>query len=193
VHNASGTVYTDNGLQNLWDAGRGQEGAIGILTTFLGGKSGVQVGAGTPEARVLETLPLIEAIFSGTAATYCPGHALRMHWPSAPCARGSYAAYRPGQTVFEGIEGRRVGNLHFCGEHTSVICQGLMEGACATGAFVAQAVLHDLGLPIEHIMPALRTDFPSPHMVFSMPSQHRGTARHRLPSAAPARLVAQER
>src|SRR5712691_4533695 len=157
VHNASGTVYTDNGLQSLWDAARGQEGTAGILTTFLGGKSGVQIGAGTPETRVLETLPRIEAIFPGTAATYGPGHALRMHWPSAPFALGSYAAYRPGQTAFEGMEGRRVGNLHFCGEHTSVAFQGLMEGACATGAFTAQAVLNDMGLPTEHIMTALKS------------------------------------
>jgi monoamine oxidase len=156
VHNASGTVYTDNGLQSLWDAVRGQEGTSGILTTFLGGKNGVQIGVGTPEARLLETLPRIEAIFPGTAATYRPGYALRMHWPSAPFALGSYAAYRPGQTAFEGIEGRRVGNLHFCGEHTSVVFQGLMEGACATGAFTAQAVLNDMGLPTEHIMTALR-------------------------------------
>jgi monoamine oxidase len=169
AHNASGTVYTDNSLQNLWDAVRGQEGTAGILTTFLGGKSGVQVGAGTPEARVLETLPRIEAIFPGTAATYRPGHALRMHWPSAPFALGSYAAYRPGQTAFEGSEGRRVGNLHFCGEHTSIAFQGLMEGACATGAFTAQVVLHDMGLPMEHIMTALGARFPSPHMAFSTP------------------------
>ena len=159
VHNASGTVYTDNGLQSLWDAVRGQEGASGILTTFLGGKSGVQVGVGTPEARVLETLPRIEAIFPGTAATYRSGYALRMHWPSAPFALGSYAAYRPGQMAFEGIEGRRVGNLHFCGEHTSVVFQGLMEGACATGAYTAQAVLNDMGLPTEPIMTALRSYF----------------------------------
>src|SRR4030095_6419904 len=100
------------------------------------------------------TLRGIEAIFPVTAATYRPGHALRMHWPSAPFALGSYAAYRPGQTVFEGIEGRRVANLHFCGEHTSVVFQGLMEGACATGAFTAQAVLNDMGLPSGHIMHA---------------------------------------
>jgi monoamine oxidase len=159
VHNTSGSVYTDNGLQSLWDAVRGQEGASGVLTTLLGGKSGVQAGAGTPEARVLEMLPQIEAIFPGTAATYCPGHALRMHWPSAPFALGSYAAYRPGQTAFAGIEGRRVGNLHFCGEHTSVAFQGFMEGACATGALTAQAVLHDMGLPMEDIMTALRRDY----------------------------------
>jgi monoamine oxidase len=187
VHNASGTVYTDNGLQSLWDAVRGQEGASGILTTFLGGKSGVQVGAGTAEARVLETLPRIEAIFPGTAATYRPGHALRMHWPSAPFALGSYAAYRPGQTAFEGIEGRRVGNLHFCGEHTSVAFQGLMEGACVTGALTAQAVLNDMGLPTEHIMTALGARFSSTHMAFSTPSQHSGAMRRRFPQQFPQR------
>ena len=185
VHNASGTVYTDNGLQSLWDAVRGQEGTSGILTTFLGGKSGVQVGAGTPEARVLETLPRIEAIFPGTAATYRPGYALRMHWPSAPFALGSYAAYRPGQTAFEGIEGRRVGNLHFCGEHTSIAFQGFMEGACATGAFTAQAVLNDIGLPTEHIMTALGAHCSSPHMASSTPSQHGGAGRRRFPRQFP--------
>ena len=88
--------------------------------------------------------------------------------PSAPFALGSYAAYRPGQTAFEGIEGRRVGNLHFCGEHTSVAFQGLMEGACATGALTAQVILHDMGLPMEHIMTALGGASPLP----TWPSVH---------------------
>jgi Flavin containing amine oxidoreductase len=109
----------------------------------------------------------------------------RMHWPSAPFARGSYAAYRPGQTAFEGIEGRRVGRLHFCGEHTSVTFQGLMEGACATGAFTVQAVLHDMGLPTEHIMTALGVRLSSSHMAFSTPSQHGGTVRRRFPQQFP--------
>src|SRR5262249_6315316 len=175
VHHANGTVYTDNGLQSLWDAARGQEGSTGVLTTFLGGKSGIQVGQGTPEARALETLPRIEAIFPGTAATYRSGYALRMHWPSAPFALGSYAAYRPGQTAFEGIEGRRVGNLHFCGEHTSVAFQGFMEGACATGAFTAQAVLNDIGLPTEHIMTALWAPCSSPPLAPPKPPPQGGS------------------
>ncbi len=183
VHNASGTAYTDNGLQNLWDAARGQEGASGILTTFLGGRGGITVGAGTPEARVLETLPRIEAVFPGTAVTYCPGRALRMHWPSAPFALGSYAVYRPGQTAFEGIEGQRVGNLHFCGEHTSVAFQGLMEGACVTGACVAQAILHDMGLPTAHILTALGAHLSSPQgpVSGSATCQEHGSPHRRLP------------
>ena len=44
------------------------------------------------------------------------------------------------------MEGERVGNLHFCGEHCSLDFQGYMEGACETGAGVAQAIAIDLGL-----------------------------------------------
>jgi monoamine oxidase len=183
VHHASGLAYTDNGLQSLWDAARGQEGTSGILTTFLGGREGIAMGAGTPEARMLQTLPRIEAIFPSIAATYGPGRALRMHWPSAPFALGSYAAYRPGQTAFEGTEGQRVGNLHFCGEHTSVYFQGLMEGACATGAYVAQAILHDMGLPTTHILAALGARLASPQgpVSGSVTCQERGAPHRRLP------------
>ena len=108
-----------------------------------------------------------------------------MHWPSASFALGSYAAYRPGQTAFEGIEGRRVGNLHFCGGYTSVAFQGLMEDACTTGAFTAQAVLHDMGLPTKPIMTALGVRLSSPHMAFSTLSQHGGAVRRRFPQQFP--------
>ena len=92
---------------------------------------------------------------------------------------GSYEAYRPGQTAFEGIEGRRVGDLHFCGEHTSVTFQSLMEDACATGALMAQAVLNDVGLPREHIMTALGARLLSPHGL-QYASQHCGALHHRF-------------
>ena len=92
-------------------------------------------------------LPRIDALFPGTAAAYIAASAVRMHWPIAPFALGSYAVYRPGQTSFQGMEGARVGNLHFCGEHCSVDFQGFMEGACETSARVAVALLNDLKRP----------------------------------------------
>jgi monoamine oxidase len=49
-------------------------------------------------------------------------------------------------TEIAGAEGERVGNLHFCGEHTSLDAQGFMEGAALTGAMVADEVAGDLGL-----------------------------------------------
>jgi monoamine oxidase len=68
-----------------------------------------------------------------------------MHWPTVPTMKGSYACYKPGQWQFFGLEGEREGNLHFCGEHTSLDFQGYMEGAAETGAFVAAEIIDEQG------------------------------------------------
>jgi len=59
---------------------------------------------------------------------------------------GSYSCYLPGQARFSGLEGERVGNLHFCGEHTSVDYQGYMNGGAESGERVAAELLDDLGV-----------------------------------------------
>jgi monoamine oxidase len=47
-----------------------------------------------------------------------------------PVHRRGYSYLKVGQyTAFNGIQGRRHGNLHFAGEQTSVNFQGFMEGA----------------------------------------------------------------
>ncbi len=67
--------------------------------------------------------------------------------PGELYSRGSYACYLPGQwTQFYGVEGERVGNLFFAGEHCSLEYQGYMEGACETGETAALEILEDLGL-----------------------------------------------
>lgn len=182
LHQSTGTVYTDNGLQVLWEATSGQDGAGGILTVLLGGTSGSAVGTGTPEEQFVRLLPQIEAIFPGTTSMYRPGSALRMHWPSAPFALGGYVAYRPGQTVWRGLEGEREGNLHFCGEHASVDFQGYMEGACETGSWVAQAILDDLHLPTEHLPSVVGSRLSSRQAPLRRHSlhQYRRLARRRL-------------
>jgi len=109
-HQSNGSVITDNGLQSRYDASRHQEGDTGVLINFLGGCAGMQSGRGTAEAQMCAALPRIDAIFPRTAAAYIAASAVRMHWPTAPFALGSYAVYRPGQTSFQGIEGARVGN-----------------------------------------------------------------------------------
>ena len=143
-HNSGGAAITDNGLQFIWDTSRGQSGASGILTNFIGGQAGVTLGKGTAEEQARAALTLINQIFPGTSAKYIPDSAIRMHWPTHPWTLGSYTCYRPGQWSFSGIEGQRVGNLHFCGEHCSVDFQGFMEGGCETGAAAAQEILTDL-------------------------------------------------
>jgi monoamine oxidase len=145
-HQASGSATTDNGLQLLWETSRGMGGPAGILTIFAGGRLGEQIGDGTAEMQTRARLGAIDQIFPGTAAAYIPGSAIRMHWPSVEHTRGSYSCYLPGQGSYSGREGERVGNYHFCGEHTSTDFQGYMNGAAESGERVAQEISSDLGV-----------------------------------------------
>ncbi len=144
---ASGSLFTDVGaLQSTWDTSRGQAGASGILTVYNGGDRGVAVGEGTAEQRATESLAWLEQVWAGSTAAYRADSAVRQHWPTHPFTLGSYACYRPTQWEFWSTEGTRVGNLHFCGEHTSLDFQGYMEGGAETGLLVAMEILGDLGV-----------------------------------------------
>lgn len=198
-HMASGSTTADQDIQNLWDTARGQPGAQGILTNFVGGARGLATGDGTPESQAAIVLPKIDAIYPGAQAGYRADSAIRMHWPTAPNNLGSYACYRPGQWAFYGEEGTRVGNLHFCGEHTSAEFQGYMEGAAETGALVAEAILADLGVArSEEMLRALQTKLALPQPALhrargagSTLPQQRYAKRRKLYKQALAKAVAQ--
>jgi monoamine oxidase len=156
AHQAAGSCFTDVGqLQSTWATSRGQAGAQGILTNFVGGARGIAIGDGTPEAQAQTVLPWIDAVFPGTSARYLGGSAIRYHWPSAPFMKGSYTAYKKGQWAFFGLEGAREGNQHFCGEHCSENFQGYMEGGAETGALVAAELLDDLGVAMPAVLAQL--------------------------------------
>lgn len=157
-HGASGTVTSDREFQLVWDSSTGQSGEHGILTNFLGGETGVAVGDVDPEEWYEGVVEELEAVFPGIEETYVSGSARRMHWPSAPNAKGSYSCYAPGQWSFWSLEGQREGNLHFCGEHTSPDFQGWMEGAAESGAFAAAEVLNDIGVALPEALHALLED-----------------------------------
>jgi monoamine oxidase len=142
----SGSVTTDYPLQQTWDSSLGQPGKRGILTNFLGGSAGLNVGEGDAEDYYTGILADLERIFPGVSDAYRSGSARRMHWPSSEYTLGSYTCYKPGQWSFWTHEGEREGNLHFCGEHTSVNFQGWMEGGAETGAFVAAEILNAMDL-----------------------------------------------
>jgi len=113
---------------------------------FAGGRIGERIGEGTAEAQLASRLPAIDQLFPGTSTAYLPGSAVRMHWPTVEHTLGSYTCYLPGQASFSGQEGERVGNLHFCGEHTSVDFQGYMNGGAESGERVAAEILTELGV-----------------------------------------------
>jgi monoamine oxidase len=142
----NGSVVTDLPFQLCWETSRLQEGASGILTNFTGGDHGVAIGRGRPAEQADQVVASLERIMPGIAATRAGMKEARMHWPSNPWVRGSYASYLPGQwTAIRGAEGEPVGHLHFAGEHCSLDAQGFMEGGCETGEAAALSILESLG------------------------------------------------
>ncbi len=143
-NSANGSLTTDFPVQQTWETTIGQDGAHGIITNFLGGAQGLASGTGTEAEWIAGVLPGLEQVWPGMTAAFT-GTAVRMHWPTVPTMKGSYACYRPGQWAFFGLEGEREGNVHFCGEHTSLDFQGYMEGAAETGALVAAEIIDEQG------------------------------------------------
>lgn len=134
-------------VQLTWETSRAQPGATGILTCFSGGRTGLEGGQGSAAERGRTAVAALEPLFPGVSAAHTGQPAVRAHWPSHPWVRGSYAAYGLGQrTRFGGVEGERVGNLHFAGEHCAGELQGFMEGGVRSGEAAAREVLALLGV-----------------------------------------------
>jgi monoamine oxidase len=143
---SNGEVFTDLPFQCSWETSRLQPGAAGILTNFTGGRHGAGLGTGPVAERAREFLGGLERVFPGARNAH-DGRAVRMHWPTHAWTKGGYASYRVGQwTTLRGAEGMASGNLHFCGEHTSLDFQGFMEGAAESGARAAAEVAEALGV-----------------------------------------------
>lgn len=145
-HGDSGALVGELSTQQTWDSSIGQGVSGAVLTNFLGGTAGVQVGAMAAEDWMGTVLAELETVWSGVSAAYQAESAVMMAWPGYTYNKGSYACYLPGQWSFWTYEGRREGNLHFCGEHCSIDFQGWMEGAAETGGMVAAEILDDYDL-----------------------------------------------
>jgi monoamine oxidase len=148
-YRSDGSTYTDVGYMQTWETSRLQPGQSGIITNYVGGQKGFDIGTGTPEQQAAAFLEGFSRVFPGVSIA-SNGKVARMVWPTYPLTKGSYSAYKVGQfTTITGAEIERVGNLHFCGEHTSLDAQGYMEGAALTGAMAAAEVAADLGVSTE--------------------------------------------
>ncbi|MDJ0520430.1 MAG: FAD-dependent oxidoreductase [Trichodesmium sp. MO_231.B1] len=146
----SSDVYSDLGFQDIEEAGLSRAAltpGAALLTNYSGGNQGVVIGSSTAEIQAQQQLPQYELVYPGITNTAIPGNAVRAYWPGDIYSLGSYSCYLPGQwTQMYGVEGERVGNLFFAGEHTSLDYQGYMEGSCETGEIAAMEILEDLGL-----------------------------------------------
>ena len=136
----NGSTYTDQSFQACWETSRGQEGPSGILTNFLGGKTGADA---TPKDRFDTTLAELDKIFPGAEAA-CLGRQVMMHWPTQEFMRGSYTCPLIGQVtaVLEHCATPELkGRLLFAGEHTSANFSGFMCGAIESGNRSAKEAL----------------------------------------------------
>jgi len=143
-HSLGGASYSDLPCQTTWETSRMQAGAAGILTNFVGGRHGLEIGSGSPRSQADLACTQLDAIFPGLSDARAGMREARMHWPTQPWTLGSYACFRPGQwTTLRGAISERVGNLHFAGEHCAFDNQGFMEGGVETGEWAAQAILEN--------------------------------------------------
>jgi len=146
VYQSTASVFTDLGFQNSWEATPFAPTGNALVTNFTGGKQGLAIGSGTPEDQAQRFLGQFERVFPGVS-NLRSGKAVRAFWSGERFFKGSYSCYLVGQwTQMHGVEGERVGNLYFAGEHTSLENQGYMEGGCETGQRAAFEILQDLGL-----------------------------------------------
>ncbi|MEO8670471.1 MAG: FAD-dependent oxidoreductase [Tahibacter sp.] len=145
--NSNGSLTCDLPLQTTWETSRAQGGKAGILTNFVGGKHGLDIGSGTPKAQADAATAQLEAVYPGIGAAREGAREARFHWPTHPWTQGSYACFTPGQwTRIRGAIGEPLDNLYFAGEHCALDTQGFMEGGCETGETAAAAVLSARGV-----------------------------------------------
>ena len=142
---------SDDPFLLTWESTLGEPGQTSIVTTFFGGRSGA--GGLVADAAHAPTVPRelrrVRGALTQGGRMRLPGladgfngRAWTDHWVADPWARGSYAAFLPGQyTKYYGYAGRPEGAVHFAGEHTATVNQGYLEGAVESGERAATEVL----------------------------------------------------
>ena len=146
----NGYLVSDAPFLYTWESTLGEPGRSSIVTTYFGGRSGAAgLAASGPHAptverevrRNLTSLGQDGAMGLGGIRRGFGGRAWTDRWVSDPWARGSYAAYLPGQyTRYYGYVGKPEGAIHFAGEHTALANQGYLEGAVASGERAAAEI-----------------------------------------------------
>jgi monoamine oxidase len=141
----SGETYSDLGYQDTWEATRAQPTTTACINNFTGGATALAYSEVSDlNAQAKFFLAQWERLVPGCTAQW-NGKVVLNNWPKNPWTRGAYGYYAPGNySSFVGYEGTRQFNCHFCGEHTSLVAQGYLEGAVETGQRCAKEIMDDL-------------------------------------------------
>jgi monoamine oxidase len=151
----NGYMIGDDPFLYTWESTLGEPGRRSILTTYFGGRSGAgglpasSAHAPTTKRERRGNLASLgrdgESGLGGLRRGF-NGRAWTDRWVADPWARGSYAAYLPGQyTRYYGYVGKPEGAIHFAGEHTATTHQGFLEGAVESGERAADEIIAAAG------------------------------------------------
>jgi monoamine oxidase len=138
----TGNCFDDGVVQGGWDATSYQPGMAGILAALPGGDNalawqrryGLTAYSGRPPENMTRAyLHGFDVLFPHVSRAF-NGRSYFVWSPGDPHLLGAYSYLAVGQyTAFNGIQGKREGNLHFAGEQTSLNFQGYIEGALRSG------------------------------------------------------------
>ena len=142
LSNSTGDAVSDLVAQDVWQASylaRDPSVLVFMNNRDYGGTPAHGAATGTA---LSDALAAVETIFPGSAAKVIDGQTYVDNWPADPWVRGTYSYSRTGGfTSFEGIQGKREGNIHFAGEATAAyIHRGTMNGAVESGYRAANEV-----------------------------------------------------
>lgn len=161
---SGGMDRADDPMFTTWESNSSDDSStdrMSVITVYSGGRVGAgydppQPHGPAPTEVIESTLASMDAVVPGVGAAF-NGRAWLDSWVDDPWARGSYAAYEPGQyTRFAGTIGLAEGPIHFAGEHTSLFSQGFLNGGVESGSRAAIEVLDSLGRPIPPLLRAIR-------------------------------------
>jgi monoamine oxidase len=146
----TGNCFDDGVVQGGWDATSYQPGRAGILAALPGGENALDWGrrygltaeSGRPPEPMIDAyLRGFDELFPRTSRAF-NGRSYYVWSAGDPHILGAYSYLAVGQyTSFNGVQGRREGNLHFAGEQTSLNFQGYIEGALRSGYRCAAEVV----------------------------------------------------
>jgi monoamine oxidase len=136
----SGSIYSDRGLQIVWDTSAGQEGTGGVITNFMTG----DLALGEEAGALANLQKGLESLSPELAKALTPNVRASFFWPNHPHTKASYAGCKVGQyTSFleRAAQSELDGRLLFAGEHTSADFVGFMNGAVDAGERAAKELL----------------------------------------------------